>query len=594
MTTYEQWAQQAMRLETDHRWAEAAGLWERLGDVDRAINACKRAGHGERAARMLEARGRFKEAAAMFKSVGMYVQAAGLYDRLRAYEEAARCYLRVGEREQAALTFERAGLLEDAAKVYASLRNVPKAVQLFEAAGNGAEAQRLSREHGLDGAAPAAPASPEQQSFEALLRGEGAFADERHVVDAVLYFLEKDRVADAANLYSHCREDIGYPVITAVTGRRELEVRLAKMFYGAKDFHKTAQVLENLDEHGRAAALYERADDFEAAAEVYARIGNAEKAAEMYERSGRFSEAADLFLRAGIEDRAAVNFERCQDYFLAGKLFYGLQKGNKSLQLLQRVQRTEPGYLEAALMVGAILSAGGHAALAAKKYLDAMQGRQLDESTAPIQYRLALLYDDHGRKPEAKQLYEALLAWRFDFEDVQARLADLEAAAEPPEIDLIEEAGVEEATVVTMMDGFDFLKETKLFGELSLDEIKAVYHAAETRTFAPGAVLIEQDQPGRALYVLRSGAVSVRKVRAGSDVELARLGSGAPIGEMSLFDDNPTSARVVATEPVEAFEISKSSLEKLLAGSDRLALRIFQALVQTLTGRLRETSARQG
>src|SRR5205814_1688829 len=106
--------------------------------------------------------------------------------------------------------------------------------------------------------------------------------------------------------------------------------------------------------------------------------------------------------------------------------------------------------------------------------------------------------------------------------------------------------GPQAPALVSMMDGFDFLKSTPLFKDLSLDEMKAVYAACETQRFAPGAVLIEQGQPGEALYVLRKGSAKVTRVAQGAEEMVARMGAGSPAGEMSLVDDAPTSARVSA------------------------------------------------
>jgi len=101
-----------------------------------------------------------------------------------------------------------------------------------------------------------------------------------------------------------------------------------------------------------------------------------------------------------------------------------------------------------------------------------------------------------------------LLGWRFGHEDVQQRLQQLSTEQAPKGGEAVVQpttGDAAEAHVVTMMDGFDFLGETKLFGQLSLEETKAIYHSAEQTHYEPGQVLIEQDQPGRALLILRSG-----------------------------------------------------------------------------------------
>src|SRR5439155_16727033 len=90
----------------------------------------------------------------------------------------------------------------------------------------------------------------------------------------------------------------------------------------------------------------------------------------------------------------------------------------------------------------------------------------------------------------------------------------------------------QQGQLVSMMDGFEFLKSTPLFRDLSLDEMKAIYAACETRRFAPGAVMIEQNKPGEALFVLRKGTAKVTRVTDENvEEQVARMGPGSPAGE---------------------------------------------------------------
>ena len=146
------------------------------------------------------------------------------------------------------------------------------------------------------------------------------------------------------------------------------------------------------------------------------------------------------------------------------------------------------------------------------------------------------------------------------------------------------------AQLVSMMDGFDFLKGTPLFRDLSLDEMKAFYHSCEIRKFASKEVMIEQDQPGQALYVLRKGTARVVKVTPREEDTVARLGPGSPAGEMALIDESPTSARVVAEGDVEAFCMTREKFDKLLQSNEKTAIKLYRFFIQTLSKRLRSTS----
>jgi tetratricopeptide (TPR) repeat protein len=431
------------------------------------------------------------------------------------------------------------------------------------------------------------------------------YLDSGALTDTLVNLLRKGRVEDAARLYGNCQEDLGYGVLAAVAGDPEAEVRAAEMFVSAKDYAKAGQVYENLERWDDAGAMFERADDVYMAAEMYVRAGNKLKAAEMFEKNGSWQHAAELYLAVESWDKAAANFERSVNHFVAGKLYFRMKRMDKSLQLLQKVQRSEQQYFEACRLIGQILAAHGHLELAIRKYLEVCQSAELGKETAPIFYDLARALEQRGNGPQAAQIYKRLLTWDFGYQDVARRLEVLDkvpAAGAPPPPAAAAPAPAAAAApargpgrqtqLVAMMDGFEFLKGTPLFRELALDEMKAVYQACEVKTFAAGQVIIEQGQPGAALYVLRKGTARVLRVAGEREELLARMGPGSPAGEISLVDDAPTSARVVAESEVEAFCIGRERFEKLLALNDRIAVKLYRFFVQTLAKRLRATSDR--
>jgi tetratricopeptide (TPR) repeat protein len=144
------------------------------------------------------------------------------------------------------------------------------------------------------------------------------------------------------------------------------------------------------------------------------------------------------------------------------------------------------------------------------------------------------------------------------------------------------------------MEGYDALKALPIFEDLSLDEMKAFYTICEQVYFPAGEILIEQGHQGEGLIIIREGSCIVTKVEHGAkETTLATLSSGAYVGEMSLIDDAPTSARVRATDNVKALRIRKERFEQFLFANDRIALRVYRTFVTTLSERLRQQNARR-
>lgn len=95
------------------------------------------------------------------------------------------------------------------------------------------------------------------------------------------------------------------------------------------------------------------------------------------------------------------------------------------------------------------------------------------------------------------------------------------------------------------------------------------------------------------LILIASGKVEVQKISSqGEKQVLAHLEEGAHLGEMSLLDDSPTSARVVALTPVKTFRIPRDPFRAILAEDDRIAAKIYRSFAQTLMDRLRQTKER--
>jgi tetratricopeptide (TPR) repeat protein len=613
MATSAELLKRAEKAEGEGRWIEAATLHERGGDLERAIGAYTRGGAPDRAAMLLEQSGRGPQAAALLVSCGQHLKAAAIHERARDFRRAAAALLRGNERERAAVMYEKGEAWEDAAKVYASLGNHGRAIQLFELAGLADKAGELRAQHGAE--AGAAEGVLELDPDMEIAADQ--YLDSGTLTDSIVALLRRGRVDDAARLYGNCQEDLGYGVLAAVAGDREAELHAAQMFVSAKDFAKAGQVFENLERWGDAGAMFEQADDAYMAAEMYVRAGDKLKAAEMFEKNSSWHQAAELYLAAEAWDKAAANFERAVDHFLAGKLYFRMKRMDKSLQLLQKVQKSEQEYFEACRLIGEILAGHGHLDLAIRKYLEVCQAAELGPKTAPVYYALGRALEQRGNVQQALQIYRRLLTWDFSFLDVAARQQALSAAPPPaaaaPPLPAAPSPGASPAApslapggqsgaparapgratqLVMMMDGFDFLKSTPLFKELALDEMKAVYQACEIKRYRAGEVLIEQDQPGAALFVVRKGTARVSRRSGAKEEAVARMGPGSPAGEMALVDDAPTSARVVAEVDLEAFCITREKFAKLLALNDKIAVKLLRFFVGTLAKRLRTTSER--
>lgn len=99
-----------------------------------------------------------------------------------------------------------------------------------------------------------------------------------------------------------------------------------------------------------------------------------------------------------------------------------------------------------------------------------------------------------------------------------------------------------------------------------------------------GDVLARQDERGSEMLVLVSGAARVDR----DGTELAILGPGDVVGELSLIDDQPRSATVTATEDCEILVMHRNDFKSLMSEVPGFTAKVLESVTQ----RLREADQR--
>jgi CRP-like cAMP-binding protein len=94
------------------------------------------------------------------------------------------------------------------------------------------------------------------------------------------------------------------------------------------------------------------------------------------------------------------------------------------------------------------------------------------------------------------------------------------------------------------------------------------------------------------MYLVLEGELRVRLMVGGKETLLVTLSPGEFFGEISLFDQGPRSADVVANTDSLLLKISSASFEKLLNDAPNLAAPFLFAMSKTLTSRIRADNKR--
>lgn len=132
-----------------------------------------------------------------------------------------------------------------------------------------------------------------------------------------------------------------------------------------------------------------------------------------------------------------------------------------------------------------------------------------------------------------------------------------------------------------------------ILGQLSDEDIEWMLTAGARDRVPAGATLIREGQAVDAVYILLEGALSVT-LNATQSREIARLGAGEIIGEISFVDSRPPSATVTAAQESVIFKLSRARLSEHLENDPAFAARFYRALAVFLADRLRNTTSLLG
>ena len=129
-----------------------------------------------------------------------------------------------------------------------------------------------------------------------------------------------------------------------------------------------------------------------------------------------------------------------------------------------------------------------------------------------------------------------------------------------------------------------------LFAELGGDELSALLKLTDAITCPAGSRIVEAGETGHCLYVVLEGRARVAIEADGREIELALLETGDFFGEVSLVDDGPRSANVVAVEACVLLRITRMTIGVLSGLQPASAIQILGAIGRALVGRLRASN----
>lgn len=122
-----------------------------------------------------------------------------------------------------------------------------------------------------------------------------------------------------------------------------------------------------------------------------------------------------------------------------------------------------------------------------------------------------------------------------------------------------------------------------MFQSLPLHAIEDLTQRVSVRRVRAQGVVVSQDEPGDALFIILSGRIKVVIFgENGREVTLSLLRPGDAFGEISLFDGEPRSANCIALEPTALLILSRDDLLAHITDFPQTALNLLGEMANRL------------
>ena len=427
------------------------------------------------------------------------------------------------------------------------------------------------------------------------------------VVGSILRALELGLTDHACEVYEESGAEAANEILAAIkSAGGEVCTCGALMFSQARDFSRSARVHDFLRDYASAAAQYEAAGEMEYAAKCHERLGDLRRAAACFDAAGSLEKASALYSRLGDKQDVARVLLRSNKGVEAAKVYWELGNARGELDALRAVRGDSPERAGATRRLMELLVAKARPQEATQVGADAIRESSACRRDPSILEALAELYEQQGQAEQAGRIRVRLSELGTIPEGIVAPKPAAALAAKPaaavarPAAAAASKVAPRAPTSATAITtevaprdgGYSFLKAIPLFAKLTLDDMKDLYRLTTEVSFAPGEVMIEQGTDGRGLFVVVEGHLDIVLVQPAGVKKLNTLGPGAYVGEVSLLGKSRTSARVAATDQVQALHIPPEQFEHFLNAKPAAALRVYRLFAENLAERVRALSSR--
>jgi CRP-like cAMP-binding protein len=139
----------------------------------------------------------------------------------------------------------------------------------------------------------------------------------------------------------------------------------------------------------------------------------------------------------------------------------------------------------------------------------------------------------------------------------------------------------------------ELLRQLDLFRDLSFNEALELDELLHERVFEKGEIIFDKGDMGHGIFVVISGKVRVDPSGELFKDAMLEFGPGEMLGELSLFEETPRFATVVAVERTVMVALFRAEFSTLLTKNTKIGAKVLVRLCTTICQRFRRLLLRE-
>lgn len=141
---------------------------------------------------------------------------------------------------------------------------------------------------------------------------------------------------------------------------------------------------------------------------------------------------------------------------------------------------------------------------------------------------------------------------------------------------------------------YELKDKMQIFQFISNDEIEKLVPCFEIATYPAGTVIFKEGDLGDFIGFVISGKLEVKKQTdfKGKQIVLALLGKGSFAGDLSMIDEQPRTATIMALEDSALLILGSQTLNSFIEKHPDTGVKILKGVIRTISIRLTKTIER--